>query len=128
MPEIREGDDRLAAHAQHLGHDIVGVAHRLQRLRQDHAVEGRVVEPRKPRLEIALQHIDAVGNAREHTSVVDLDAVARRAALAGKVGEETTVPAAEIEDVRARRDPRGDGREVRAAGRRRGRGNVRAGM
>jgi hypothetical protein len=40
--------DRFAPDAQHLGHDVVGVAHRLQRLRQDHAVERRVVEPASP--------------------------------------------------------------------------------
>ena len=39
VAEVRERDDRLAADAQHLDDELLGVAHRLQRLRQDHAIE-----------------------------------------------------------------------------------------
>ena len=64
VAEVRERDDHLAPDAQHLGDDLLGVAHRLQRLRQDHAVERRVVEAGEPALEVALQHVDAVAHAR----------------------------------------------------------------
>ena len=63
-------------------------------------------------------------DAREHAGVVDLDAVARRAALAREVGEQAAVAAAEVEHARAARDPGGDRREVGAAGRRGGGRNV----
>ena len=84
VAEVRKRDDRLAADAQHLVDDVLGVPHRLQRLRQDHAVERRVVEAGETGLEVALQHVDAVADAREHAGVVDLDAVAgaRRARAA----------------------------------------------
>ena len=47
--EIKDGvrDDGAAAHAQHLVQHALGVAHRLQRLRQDHEVEGAVLEVRQ---------------------------------------------------------------------------------
>ncbi len=39
VTEIREGDDDFLAHAQHLLHDVFGVIHGLQGLRQDHHIE-----------------------------------------------------------------------------------------
>ncbi len=42
VAEVREGDDRLAADAQHLLHERLLAVDRLQRLRQDHAGEGPV--------------------------------------------------------------------------------------
>src|SRR5882672_2948279 len=52
--EVRERDDGFAPDAQHLEQDLLGAAHRLERLRQDHAVEGTGVEAREAPLEIAL--------------------------------------------------------------------------
>src|SRR5438034_7013885 len=52
---------RLAPDAQHLEQDLLGVPHRLQRLRQDHAIEGARVETRSEEHTSELQsHSDLV--------------------------------------------------------------------
>ena len=103
VAEVGERDDRLAADAQHFDDDLLGVAHRLQRLRQDHAVERRVVEAGEPLLQVALQDVDAVAHAGEHAHVVDLDAVAADVALAHQVRQQAAVAAAQVEHARAAR-------------------------
>jgi hypothetical protein len=73
VAEVREADDRLAAHAQHLAQDALGVVHRLEGLREDHVLEGLVGEEREAALEVDLEHVDVVRHAGEHAVVVDLD-------------------------------------------------------
>src|SRR5690606_13076317 len=85
-----------------------------QRLRKDDVVERAGLELRQAPLEIALDHVDAVGDAGEHVGVVDLDAVSGDVARALQVLEQHAVAAAEIEHARPRPDPAGDRVEVGA--------------
>ncbi len=112
--EIGEGDDRLAPDAQHVEDDLLGAAHRLQGLRQDHAVERSGVESREAALEVALDDVDAILHAGEHVGVVDVDAVAARVARLPQVLEQHAVAAAEIQHGRVGLDPGGDRLEIGA--------------
>ena len=113
-PKLGNDDDRVAADAQHLVDDVLDVVHRLQRLREHHDVERGVLEAGEPALEVALDHVDAVGEAREHALRRDLHAVAVGVALAGEEGEQAAVAAAQVEHARAFRHPARDRRVVRA--------------
>src|SRR5262249_20670822 len=92
------------------------VAHRLQRLRQDHAVEGSRVEAREPALEVALDHVHAVLHAGEYVGVGDLDAVAARASRLLEVLQQQPVAAAQVEHRAIATYPGGDRLEVGALG------------
>src|SRR5690606_38294541 len=74
----------------------------------------RRMEHAQPGLDILLDHVDAGPQAGQHLRVVDLDTVARAAFGRLEVRQQRAVAAPEVEDVRARRDPVGDQREVRA--------------
>ncbi len=71
--------------------------HRLQRLRQDHAIEGTRVETREAALEIALDDVDAVLDAGEDIGVGDVDPVAARVAGLPQVSEQGPVAATQVE-------------------------------
>ena len=116
MAEIRKADDRLAPDAQHLAQDAFGMAHRLQRLRKDHAVERMIREQRQPALQVDLQHVDVVRHAGDHAVVVDLHAVAWRRARLPQVAQQRAVAAAEVEHARAAIEPLRDGGEIGARG------------
>ena len=116
VAEVRKGDDRLAPDAQHLADDrsVWRIACSVcDRITQSN---DRVVEAGEPAFEVALDHVDPVADAGEHAGVVDLDAVAGRAArlVAGtRAGSRRRSPGR----ARARRgDPAGDRREVGAGG------------
>ena len=90
----------------------IGMAHRLQRLRQDHAVERLVVEAGEPALEIALDYVDTIADRSQNAGIVDLDAVADHPARFAQVGKQAAVAAAEVEHARGRRDPARDSRKI----------------
>ena len=87
---------------------------RLQRLGENHAVEGMVAEEREAAFQVDLENVDIIVHAVEHRGVVDLHAVARRLALLPQGAQERAVAAAEIQHPRLRRDPLRDGGQVRS--------------
>ena len=118
VPEVGKRHDRLLAHAQHLAHQQLDAVDGLQGLRQDHVVEGVVLEQGEARFQVELQDVDVVAHAGEHFRVVDLHPVAVRLVPVPQVLEERAVAAAEIQHPRAGRDPLRDGLEVTTGERR----------
>jgi hypothetical protein len=90
------------------------VAHRLQRLRDDHMLEGSVLETGKSALDVHLDHIHPVADTPENAFMVDFDAVATDIARFVQVTQQSAVTATQVENVLARRNPVGDHRKVEA--------------
>src|SRR5690606_9631727 len=63
VAEIGEGDDALAADAQHFLHQLVRVVHGLQRLGHHHHVEAVAGEVAQAQVEVLLDDIDALVDA-----------------------------------------------------------------
>ena len=110
--EVGEGHHGFAADAQHFAQDAFGVAHGLQGAREHDMVEGLVVEACQALFQVALNHVDAVGNGSEHRSVFELDTIALGAPLVDQALQQRAVAAAEVEHALAGLHPAGDQVEV----------------
>jgi hypothetical protein len=88
--------------------------HRLQRLRDDHVVEGLVLEAGQPALDVHLDHVDAVADAAKDAFMIDLDAVAGDIARLVQITQEPAVAAPEVENALAGGNPVGDDGKVEA--------------
>ena len=99
------------------------LAGRLQRLRQDHVIEGIVGIIGKVGVGVALNDRQPFGDAIVDAALRYFDAAAVDLARFGEQAQQGAVAAADIEDARARLDHFGDAHKVDA--RLRGRGDCR---
>src|SRR5690606_39351046 len=76
VAEVGEGDDALAADAQHFLHQQVGVVNGLQRLGHDHHVEAVAGEVAQAQVQVLLDDVDAFLDAGGDVVRVDFQAVA----------------------------------------------------
>src|SRR5690606_28356322 len=61
VAEVGEGEDGLAADAQHVFDDAIRIVHRLQRLGHDHGIETLVFEVVQAVVEVLVDDVDAPG-------------------------------------------------------------------
>ncbi len=96
------------------------VARRLERLAQHHVIEGAGGIIRQIVVGVALDHAEAVAHAGVHARLRQLHAAPVHVLLAGEIGQQFAVAAADVEHARARIDHLGGQSEIAAQlGRRR---------
>ena len=112
MAEIRERHDGPAADAQQVFEHDLGLARRLDRLRQDHVVERIVGIIRKVGVGIALDDRQSLGEARVDAFARNLDPAPVDALAVPQQSQEIAVAAADIEHARAGRHHVGEQQEI----------------
>ena len=105
MAEIRERHDGAAADAQHVFQHHARLPRRLQRLRQDHVVEGIVGIIRQVGVGVALDHRESLGDALVDALARKLDAAAVDIARLGEQTQQFAVAAADVEHLARRARP-----------------------
>ena len=114
MAEIRERHDGAPADAQHVLEHHARLPRRLQRLRQDHVVEGVVGIIGEVGVGVALDHRQTLGDAFVDAFARQLDAAAVDAARLAEKPQQLAVAAADVEHLRARLDHLRDDEQVDA--------------
>ena len=114
VAEIRKRDDGMAADAQHVLEHHARVARGLQRLRQDHEVEGVVRIVGEIGVGVALDHRQALGHAFVDALARQFDAAAVDAAGLRQQPQQLAVAAADVEHLGAALDHVGDQHQVDA--------------
>ena len=100
VAEVGQGDDRPVGDPQQLAQHMARPLHRLQRLRQDHVIEGPGREVIKIAIGVALHHRQPPGQTGRHPFGADLQAASVNLILAHQQFEEFTLPAAHVEHPR----------------------------
>ena len=108
MAEIGKRHDGVPADAQHVLEHDARLPGGLQRLRQDHVVEGVVRIVREVGVGVALDHRQSLGDALVDALARELDAAPVDAARLGQQPEQLAVAAADVEHLGAGRDHLGD--------------------
>ena len=122
MAEIRERHDGVPADAQHVLEHDARPPRRLQRLRQDHVVEGVVGIIGEVGVGVALDHRQPLGDAFVDALARQLDAAAVDAASLAEHPQQLAVATADVEHPRAVRHHLGNQQQVDARAARRARG------
>ena len=112
MTEIGKRHDGVAADAKHVLEHDAGPARRLQRLRQDHIVEGVVRIVAEIGVGVTLDHREPLGDALVDPLPRELDAASIDPAGLAQEPQQLTVAAPDIEHLGAGRDHLGDHDEV----------------
>ena len=92
IPEVGEAHDPLAPDAQDFVQQALHVAHRLERLREHHAVELPAGELRQPLLQVRLDHVQTALHARQHRPLSQFHAQEPRAAASARWDSSVPVP------------------------------------
>src|ERR1700734_1252419 len=114
MAEIRYGNDRAPANAQHVFEHDAGLARGLQRLRQDDIVERVVRVIDEISVGVALNDRQPLGDAIVHALLGKLDAPSVDAALFGQEAQQGAIAAADVEHAGLGRDKFRHAQEVDA--------------
>ncbi|OQB36556.1 MAG: hypothetical protein BWY06_02759 [Candidatus Latescibacteria bacterium ADurb.Bin168] len=97
MAEIRERDDPLFAHPDHLLQHGERPVERLHRFFQHHEVETLVGEHPETVIKVGLEDGNTVGNAFQHFCAIDLHSLSTNSFCLNETGKESSRPAAEVE-------------------------------
>src|SRR5581483_6760861 len=114
MAEIRADDDRLARAPHQVLDHALGVAGRLECLRQDHIVEGLVGILGEIGIGIALHHREALRHAGIDARLAELDAAAIDLLEMAEIVQEDAVAATDIENAAVGLDHVGDQLQIDA--------------
>ena len=97
-PKLGEGDDALAADAEHFFQQLVRVLHGLQGLGHNHDVEAVAGEVAEAFVQVLLDDVDALEQALGDVVGVDFQAVAADLLVLTQPGQQFAVAAAKVED------------------------------
>ena len=112
MSEIDEADDARFADAENLVEQLIGTLHRLKRAAQNHEVIALVGKIRQSFIEVRLNDRNTAAGAFNHLRLVALHAHDFAVLEFGKQTQQASGAAAEVENARAVRNHRNDGRQV----------------
>ena len=102
--EVGKPHHSLLPHPQDLREDHVGLLHRLKRLVEHDVVERVVRVVAQSLVDVPLHDGESLGDAGADPLLRDLDAAAGHAFLANELLQEGAVAAAQVQDLRPRRD------------------------
>ena len=118
-PKLGNDTTRVSPDAQHMFEHDARVPRRLQRLRQDHVVEGIVGVVRQVGVGVTLDHRKSLRDALVDALTRQFDAAPVDAARLGQQTQQFAVATADVQHLGAGRDHLGDHEQVDAGAARR---------
>ena len=102
----------MLANAQHVVEDLARPTRRLQRLGQNHEIEGIAGIVREISIGIALDHRQALGHAMVHAALRQLDPPRVDAVALAQMAQQGAVAAADVEHAAPWLEHHGDGVKI----------------